>query len=195
MEYRHELEFFEESAALQQQAQEFFRVLNPNMRYQVIQHVYYEKIHRMWMFEKAEQQEIMYIAQRMQARLSVNEEQIITQGDIAHHVFFILKGKVHVSLTEINIVVPNRVKILKKASSTLKNRLNALRNKKKKLKGLANRGTANEEADAAADATPQSFMPSLNGAKDGAGLQQLLKLSMMPMLKLAKLNSNQQPKS
>ena len=148
----------------------------------------------MWMFEKAEQQEIMYITQRMQARLSVNEEQIITQGDIAQNVFFILKGKVHVSLTEVNIVVRNRVKILKKASNTLKKRLMVLRNKKKlkhKGHGPSDRITANEDEKG----RPYPQMAVLNAAKEGTGLQEALKRSLLPVLKLGKFNSNPQPKN
>jgi len=50
----------------------------------------------MWMFESSSQNDIMFVAVRMQPILYVAEEEIFYQGDIANNVYIIYKGEVDI---------------------------------------------------------------------------------------------------
>ena len=48
------------------------------------------------MFETSEKSEVIYTARLMQSRLNIYDEEVITQGDEAEHMYLIIRGKVTV---------------------------------------------------------------------------------------------------
>lgn len=70
------------------------------MKFKVIEYIYYNQFNVFKIFELSEQSEIMYMAMLMSPKLSVTDEEIITQGDEAQVMFIIITGKVTVYLNE-----------------------------------------------------------------------------------------------
>ena len=76
--------------------QEFLDTLNSAHKYDVLDFLYNTALSKMWMFESSSQNDIMFVAVRMQPILYVAEEEIFYQGDIANNVYIIYKGEVDI---------------------------------------------------------------------------------------------------
>lgn len=61
--------------------------------------VHLNQLKKIWLFEKSEQSEVMFIAQLMRASISVPDEMIIKQGDSALRIYFITMGKVQIMIS------------------------------------------------------------------------------------------------
>ena len=62
--------------------------------------VHLNQLKKIWLFEKSEQSEVMFIAQLMRASISVPDEMIIKQGDSALRIYFITMGKVQIMISQ-----------------------------------------------------------------------------------------------
>lgn len=67
-----------ESSEVHPKMKEFLDFVNPEMRYKVIEYVYYDRISQFNIFAQSEQHEIMYVAMRLKTRLNIFDEEIIT---------------------------------------------------------------------------------------------------------------------
>lgn len=54
----------------------------------------------MWIFEKAQEDEIMFIASNLKTKVCMADEKVIIRGDITDDVFFILSGTVDIRMQE-----------------------------------------------------------------------------------------------
>jgi hypothetical protein len=71
------MQVFEEVTLVQGTFKEFISYLNPTLDYNVLCNIYYKELAGCWLFEKSEQNEIMFIAQLMKSSISVADEPII----------------------------------------------------------------------------------------------------------------------
>ena len=70
--------------------------MNPGMKYQFVYKVYFQELTAFDLFSKSEKNEIMFMAVLMKSKMNISDEEIITQGDEAHCMYFILSGEVRV---------------------------------------------------------------------------------------------------
>lgn len=68
------------------------------MCYQLVFHLYFDKISKFPVFEQFDQHSIMNVAMLMRSRLSLNDEEVIAQGDESDCFFIILRGQVGVHI-------------------------------------------------------------------------------------------------
>jgi CRP-like cAMP-binding protein len=62
--------------------------------------VHLNQLRKIWLFEKTEQSEVMFIAHLMRASISVPDEMVIKQGDTAIRIYFIVMGKVQILINQ-----------------------------------------------------------------------------------------------
>lgn len=111
--------------------QDFLDFVNPETRYQLIKHVYLERMSKLFIFQTSIEMEIMLIARLMKMVMNVVDEEIITQGDEPSHMYIIVKGEVRIMMQESKLeIASGRVfgqikaknKFLSKLSSRHKNK-------------------------------------------------------------------------
>lgn len=80
--------------------QDLQQILNPEMKYKLLEYIYWNQINSFRIFEHQEQNEIMYMAMLMQPKMNISNEWIIMQDDEAYVMYIILSGEVMVYINE-----------------------------------------------------------------------------------------------
>ena len=66
----------------------------------MIDQLYYKILSKNWLFEEAQQDQVMFIADYMKAQISIADEILLIQGDAAKTLYIITEGSVSVFLKE-----------------------------------------------------------------------------------------------
>lgn len=78
-------------------------MINPHQKYLVKRNATYGLISNMSIFEKVQEDELMFIAMNLKTKVCMLHEKVIIQGDFTTDVFFILSGTVDVKIQENSI--------------------------------------------------------------------------------------------
>ena len=70
------------------------------MKYLVMTHFHFSYLREFWMFEKSEENELMFIAENMQAKICMQDEKVVFQGEAGDMVFILIQGSVDVEIRE-----------------------------------------------------------------------------------------------
>ena len=70
------MRLFEDNATVQQSYLDFLEYLNPHLEYNVIKQLHLELLKQYWIFEKSENNEVLFIASKMKAEIAVPDEVI-----------------------------------------------------------------------------------------------------------------------
>ena len=79
---------------------QFFELINPHHAYLTKRSFFYIHVSKMWIFEKAQEDEIMFIASNLKTIVCMADEKVIIRGDLTNDVYFILNGTVDIRLQE-----------------------------------------------------------------------------------------------
>lgn len=94
------MQTFEMVTQVQQSYLQFLDYLNPYLKYVVINRLFFQILKNNWLFEKAEENEVTFIARYMRAQISITDDVLLIQGDAAINMFIITDGSVSVFLKE-----------------------------------------------------------------------------------------------
>lgn len=78
----------------------FEEYLNPLTLYKIKYHIYHDRLQEMELFNLAEMTEIMFVADKLKARLCVIGEEVISEGDYADEMFIIYRGTTLVRIVD-----------------------------------------------------------------------------------------------
>ena len=116
-----------EIAEIGQELNDFMTFLNPAMSYEVDRQFKFKILRDFWMFEKAHQNELMFIVSLLEGSLCSPGEKIIQQGEKADKLYMIMFGNCDVFINK-QFTIATQVKSkLKAKSKKVVSKLNKLK--------------------------------------------------------------------